>query len=71
LTINAVSGANVGSEYIFIIKNDLGTLTAINWNAAYLTDGSTVPSVNAKFKTVRFVYDGTNFIQIGAPSGNI
>ena len=71
LTINAVFGANVGSEYIFVIKDDGGTLTAINWNAAYIKDGSTVPSGSGKIKTVRFVYDGTNFIQIGAPSGSM
>jgi hypothetical protein len=71
LTINSIFGANVGSEYIFVIKNAGGTLTTINWNAAYLVDSSTVPSGSGKIKTVRFVYDGTNFIQIGAPSGNI
>jgi hypothetical protein len=71
LTINSISGANVGSEYVFVIKNIGGTLTAITWDAAYLVDSSTVPSGSGKIKTVRFVYDGTNFIQIGSPSGSI
>lgn len=71
LTINSVSGANIGSEYVFVIKNTGGTLTAITWDAAYLVDSSTVPSGSGKIKTVRFAYDGTNFIQIGAPSGSI
>lgn len=71
LTINAVVGANAGSEYIFIIRDDGGTLTSIAWNAAYIHDGNSVPVGNNKVKTVRFVYDGINFIQVGAPSGNI
>jgi hypothetical protein len=68
VTIGAIVGAVTGQEYVFEIINSGGTLTTLNWNAAYLTAGDTLPVGSGKRKTVRFIYNGTNFVQIGAAS---
>lgn len=71
LTINPVSGAFEGQEYVFDIVNDGGTLATIAWNAAYRQDGNALPVGAGKRKTVRFIYVNGVFVQVGGVSGNI
>lgn len=69
-TINAPTNPVAGEELIIEILNSSGgALGTITWNAAFHMETYTAPA-NTKRKTIRFSYDGSNWIQSGGMSGD-
>jgi hypothetical protein len=62
-----------GMELVYTILNSSGgAMGAVTWGAAFKLDATGfVNPANTKQKTIRFMYDGTNWIQVGATSADI
>jgi len=60
-------------EITYDIKNSSGgALGAITWGAAFKLDATGfVNPANTKRKTIRFMFDGTNWVQVGPTSADI
>lgn len=69
ITINAPSG-NVprGKELVFRFLQDATGLRTVTWNAVFKHAWSDVGNTANKTSTIRFRFDNTNWIQIGAQS---
>jgi hypothetical protein len=62
---NPLAGQTIDLE---ILNSSGGAMGAITWDAVFKMETFTAPS-NGTRKTLRFRYDGTNWIQIGPASG--
>jgi hypothetical protein len=64
LTYNAPTGGTVGQEITIRVQNGSGgAMGTITWNAVFKMSGWTNPA-NGKSRSVTFVYNGTNWIEI-------
>ncbi|HAY20936.1 MAG TPA: hypothetical protein DCY27_01965, partial [Desulfobacterales bacterium] len=64
VTVNAPANPTTGQEVIFDWTKSANPLT-INWNAAFKTSYATMSA--SKRVVIRFLYDGTHYIQVGTP----
>jgi parallel beta helix pectate lyase-like protein len=66
MTVNAPAASNTwtGQHMTLIFTQDATGGRVITWNSAYVVNQASILTANAKF-TMTFVYNGTNWIQIG------
>lgn len=71
LTYNAPTNGVAGQEITIRVKNISGVaMGAITWNAAFKMSGWTNPGVG-KSRSITFVSDGTNWIEISQTTGDV
>lgn len=64
LTINAPTNVRTGEDFTLIVRNTSGgAMGVITWNAVFKMSAWTNPA-NANSRSIRFMYDGTNWVQI-------
>lgn len=68
LPTNPVTGQTITYD---ILNSSGGAMGVITWNAAFKRDSSYANPANGKRRTIRFYYDGTNWVQQGAASGDM
>lgn len=72
MTINAPTNPNDGMELTFDIKNTSGgAMGLITWNAIYLLAGAFTNPATSKRRTIKFYYDGTNWIETARAAADI
>lgn len=72
MTINTPANPNVGMELTFDIKNTSGgAMGLITWNAIYLLAGAFTNPATSKRRTIKFYYDGTNWIETARATADI
>lgn len=59
-----VVGAQAGQEYIFLLYQDLIGLHEVSFDSAYVLHTQIIPRQAGKLLVLRFIYDGTTFIQL-------
>ena len=71
-TINAPKGGYVGQVIDLTIRNTSGgALGALTLNAAYKVSAVFPPPANGYSRTVRFRYDGTNWVEVGRTAADV
>ncbi len=71
LTYNAPTGGTVGQEITIRVRNGSGgVMGTITWDSVFKMSGWTNPA-NGNSRSVTFVYDGTNWIEISQTVGNV
>jgi hypothetical protein len=71
-TINAPGQSNSGQIITFEIANASGTtLGVITWNATYKLAGAFTNPINGKSRTITFVYNGSNWVEICRAAADI
>ena len=59
-----ITNAQSGQEYIFLLYQDLVGLHEVTFDSAYILHTQIIPRPAETLLVLRFVYDGTTFIQI-------
>jgi hypothetical protein len=71
-TINAPTNMRSGDELVYDITNSSGgTMGTITWNAAFLLAGAFTNPASTKRRTIRFYYDGTNWVELNRAAADI
>lgn len=71
LTYNAPTGGTVGQELTIRVRNiSGGVMGAITWDAAFKLSAWTNPA-NGFSRSITFVYDGTNWIEISRTAADV
>jgi hypothetical protein len=71
-TMAAPTNPRTGQTLVVDIVNASGgAMGAITWNAVWKLDSSYANPANGKRRTATFYYDGSNWVQVGAWSGDI
>ena len=68
LTISAPSNPRTGGMLVFAFTQDVTGGRTITWNAAFKKAADGAGTANQKGAT-SFVYDGTNWVQVGGGLG--
>lgn len=72
MTINAPSNPKNGQELTFDILNSSGgAMGAITWNAVFKLAGAFTNPASTKRRTIRYYYDGTNWVEINRAAADI
>jgi hypothetical protein len=65
-TVNAPTNPRRGMEITLIVYNNSGSsLGTITWDAVYVLSRSFVNPANGVVQPISFVYDGTNWVDVG------
>lgn len=67
-TMGAPTNPHTGCKIVYIITQDGTGGRTLAWNAAFKTSWSDAGNTLNKVSTITFVYNGTNWIQVGAQS---
>lgn len=71
-TISNPTQAGEGMEIVYDIKNSSGgAMGAITWGAAFLLAGSFTNPADTKRRTIKFYYDGTNWVEVCRAAADI
>jgi hypothetical protein len=71
ITINAPTNPFMGMHLTFVFLQDGTGGRTVTWNAAFKTNWSDTGNTANKRSTIRFYYNNTNWIQVGAQSAYI
>lgn len=71
-TISSPTNPAAGQSLTYDIKNSSGgVMGAITWGAAFLLAGAFTNPANTKRRTIRFYYDGTNWVEESRAAADI
>jgi hypothetical protein len=69
-TVGAPSSAVTGLSLTIDVMNASGGALTVTWNAVFKMETWTSPATGYR-RTIRFYYNGTNWVQAGAVSGDV
>lgn len=66
--IPAPTNVTTGQQLIFRIAQNIGAGHTVTWNAVFKHAWSDAGNTSGKYSTIQFIYDGSNWVQVGAQS---
>ena len=67
-----IGNVRTGHRLVYVITNNSGgAMGAITWNAAFLLAGAFTNPASTKTRTIEFLYNGTNRIELNRAAADI